>query len=556
MNKKENDKSNNKNYMSKLRKTAEEILKNKKIISADFENRSLQELMHEIQVHQIELEMQNDELKRNQAELEISRNMYSDLYDFAPIGYFTLNVNGIIIKTNLAGANLIGKEKSKITNQPFTKFIEPHYHSTFYKHLNTVLYNRKKERCEIKMIRENGEEVYVHMESLSNDKSNDDKHKYIQTATIDITERKRYEAEIKKSQERYKAVIQDQTELICRFKSSRSITFVNDAYCRFFNINKDRTIGENLEDFLSSNKTESNIPLITEEIKKLSCDKPFIEVEHHINIEDKVKWVRWIIRSICDQDGNIMEYQAVGRDITEQKEAEAKLNQTLKDLENSNKELEKFAQIVSHDLRSPLNTVISYINIIERKYKDLMDQKGNELTGKLRERINGMQVLISDILNYSQVNREETLFKIIDIEEVLEEAMENLKSDIRENKAKITHDTLPKIRGSKTQLTSVFQNLIDNSIKYCGNKAPNIHITAKERDNDWLFSLSDNGMGIDSEYSQKIFLIFHREENKSASPGYGIGLAYCKKIIERHGGKIWFESVVGKGSTFYFTIKK
>jgi two-component system, chemotaxis family, sensor kinase Cph1 len=500
--------------------------------------------------------MQNDELKRNQTELEISRNMYSDLYDFAPIGYFTLNVNGIIIKTNIAGANLIGREKSKITNQPFTKFIEPHYHSTFYKHLNAVLYSSKKERCEIKMVRENGEEVYVQMESLSNDKSNDGKHKYIQTATIDITERKRYEAEIKKSQQRYKAVIQDQTELICRFKPSRTITFVNDAYCRFFNINKDRAIGENLEEFLSSKKTESNIPLITEEIKNLSCDKPFIEVEHHINLENNIKWVRWIIRSICDQDGNIMEYQAVGRDITEQKEAEAKLNQTLKDLENSNKELEKFAQIVSHDLRSPLNTVISYINIIERKYKDLMDQKGNELTGKLRERINGMQVLISDILNYSQVNREETLFKIIDIEEVLEEAMENLKSNIRENKAKITHDTLPKIRGSKTQLISVFQNLIDNSIKYCGNKTPNIHITAKERDNDWLFSFIDNGMGIDSEFSQKIFLIFHREENKSDSPGYGIGLAYCKKIIERHSGEIWFESEVGKGSTFYFTIKK
>jgi signal transduction histidine kinase len=194
---------------------------------------------------------------------------------------------------------------------------------------------------------------------------------------------------------------------------------------------------------------------------------------------------------------------------------------------------------------------------MDRKYKSIMDDKGVELTDMLRERVNGMMNLITDILTYSRIDREKSSFQMVNAQDILVNAQENLKSRINENHVVITDDNLSEFFCNRTQMISVFQNLIDNSIKYCEEIPPKIHITMEERKNDWLFKFIDNGIGIDPENNEKIFLIFHQEKEQSSNySGYGIGLAYCKKIIERHGGKIWIDSHVGKGSTFYFTIKK
>ncbi len=558
MEKKEKNKNNKIDELNKLRESAEEILKNRDIKDPELGNKTLEELMHEIKVHQIELEIQNDELIRSQRELEISRNMYSDLFDFAPIGYFTLNANGIILQSNLAGANMVGIDKSNLIMKPLSMFIESRYHQTFYNHLNNTIYSGSKQKCELMISDRYNNEVYIQMESSAIEKNNDNNQRNIRTAVIDITERKKAEIAHRKAEERYKAVIQDQTELICRCNTSWILTFINDAYCKFFNINKDERVGCSLENVILNRKifTQERLRDLKNELGHLAVDKPFTEIEHQVDIDGEKKWVKWNIRAITGEDDKIIEYQAVGRDITKQKTAEEKLNQTLRNLEYSNKELENFAQIVSHDLRSPLNTIISYLNIIDRKYKSIMDDKGIELTDMMRERVNGMMNLISDILTYSRIDREKSDFQMVNAQDILLNAQENLKSRIYENDAVITGDNLSEFYCNRTQMISVFQNLIDNSIKYCEH-TPKIHITMEERKNNWLSKFTDNGIGIDPENNEKIFLIFHQEKEKSSNyQGYGIGLAYCKKIIERHGGQIWIDSDIGKGSTFYFTISR
>ncbi|MFW5800207.1 MAG: sensor histidine kinase [Spirochaetota bacterium] len=227
----------------------------------------------------------------------------------------------------------------------------------------------------------------------------------------------------------------------------------------------------------------------------------------------------------------------------------------MKELEASNKELEQFASVVSHDLKGPLSVVISYINLMKKKYTD---KEAKYLTEQVIQRTHNMLDLIDNLLHYSRagkVNKED--LEVCDCELILQSATENLKIDIESNNAKITHSPLPKIYGYKVQLISLFQNLLSNAIKYRKEDPPNIHIYAKKtgENNEWLFSFKDNGIGINSKKKDKIFLIFHREKAVyDKYSGYGIGLAYCKKIVENHNGKIWVESEPDKGSTFYFTI--
>jgi PAS domain S-box-containing protein len=247
--------------------------------------------------------------------------------------------------------------------------------------------------------------------------------------------------------------------------------------------------------------------------------------------------------------------KAVIRDITDRKLADEKLKMTMEDLERSNKELEQFASVASHDLQEPLRMVSSFTQMLERRYKDKLDADANDFIGFAVDGANRMQVLINDLLAYSRIGTRGKPFESVDMNEVLGQAIANLSVTILEHHAMITNDELPTIRADATQMLQLFQNLIGNSIKFKGNNTPLIHITSTERPSEWVFSVKDNGIGIAPEYHERIFVIFRRLHTMEY-PGTGIGLAICKKIVERHLGKIWVESELGKGSTFYFTIPK
>ncbi len=257
-----------------------------------------------------------------------------------------------------------------------------------------------------------------------------------------------------------------------------------------------------------------------------------------------------------DGSNNVIGVFASARDITELKEAENNLKIKIEELTRSNAELEQFAYVSSHDLQEPLRMIASYLQLLERKYKGKLDAKADKYINFSVDGATRMQKLIDDLLAFSRVTTKANELKPTDLESVYNEILSNLEVLIDENNAIVNHDPLPVVMADKTQISQVFQNLINNAIKFHSKDQPKIKISVNEENNQWLFSVQDNGIGIDPKHSDRIFEIFKRLHKKRDYPGTGIGLAICKKIIERHGGRIWVKSELGKGSTFYFTLPK
>jgi signal transduction histidine kinase len=246
--------------------------------------------------------------------------------------------------------------------------------------------------------------------------------------------------------------------------------------------------------------------------------------------------------------------EALAKQQREVRRTQDALVQKAEELGRSNKELEQFAYVASHDLQEPLRMVAGYIQLLGKRYKDKLDREAGEYIGFAVDGVNRMQALIRDLLHLSRVGTGEKSFEALDCLEVLGEALSMLERSISDRRAVITYTPLPKLKADRAQLLQLFQNLIDNAIKYCPNDTPAVHIAADRAGRTWTFSLKDNGIGIAPENFERIFEIFKRLHTHEEYPGTGIGLALCKKIVERHGGSIWVESDVGQGTTFYFTL--
>lgn len=237
------------------------------------------------------------------------------------------------------------------------------------------------------------------------------------------------------------------------------------------------------------------------------------------------------------------------------KSLEQKVTERTLELKRSNEDLEQFAYVASHDLQEPLRTVTSYVQLIARRYKDKLDQDGNDFINFAVDGSNRMRTLIQSLLEYSRVNSKRP-FENINTNSLFDSLLHTLNESIKENKVVIKSDPLPDIFGDPILINQLFQNLLSNAIKFKNEGGnPEIHVTGKKTNGEYLFSVKDNGIGIPKEYANKIFIIFQRLHEAEKFPGTGIGLAICKKIVERHGGKIWFESEPGHGTTFFFTIK-
>ncbi|MGB8701863.1 MAG: ATP-binding protein, partial [Thermosynechococcaceae cyanobacterium] len=238
----------------------------------------------------------------------------------------------------------------------------------------------------------------------------------------------------------------------------------------------------------------------------------------------------------------------------ERQRAETALQTQKQDLTRSNAELQQFAYVASHDLQEPLRMITSYLELLERRYKGQLDPKAEQFIAYAVDGAVRMQTLINDLLSYSRVGTRGQSFESVDCAKIVQNVLTNLQVAIAQSQAIITHDPLPQVTADPSQLTQLFQNLIGNAIKFRREDPPQVHIGVEYTQRKCLFSVQDNGIGMDTQYLDKIFIIFQRLHSRAEYPGTGIGLAICKKIVERHGGTLWVESQLGRGSTFRFTL--
>lgn len=295
-------------------------------------------------------------------------------------------------------------------------------------------------------------------------------------------------------------------------------------------------------------KGDSEVALLTRSFKKLLrelTDRERDLIALNGSLEDRVE----------ERTNELTRLNAALQlEAAEHMETERKLQELTVVLQHSNRELEQFAYVASHDLQEPLRAVASYTQLLERKYRGTLDEKAEKYIHYIVDGASRMQQLINDLLTYSRVGRQSLDLELIDCNQIVTRVIKTLKVAIAESHATVTHDQLPSLVADSSKLTQLFQNLIGNAIKYHGDAPPVVHISGHLQENSWQFTVQDNGIGIDPQFADRIFVIFQRLHTRRYYSGTGIGLAICKKIVELHRGCIWVESQPNQGSTFYFTL--
>lgn len=372
--------------------------------------------------------------------------------------------------------------------------------------------------------------------------------------TRDMSERKKAEEKLKSSQSFLNSVIENIPNMIF-VKDAKELRFVrlNKAGEELLGYSREELLGKNDYDFFPKEEAD----FFTRKDKETLKNKELLHIPEEF-IETKTRGKRILETKkipLLNEQGKPLYLLGISNDITDRKKTEAELKQKSEEITRSNAELEQFAYLASHDLQEPLRTVTSYVQLLKNRYKDQLDKDANEFIDFAVSGSNRMRNLINSLLQYSRANRVKA-FENVDCNELLDEVLENMNSIIQETGTTFYYKNLPVVHGDRVLLSELFQNLFSNSIKFRNGATPEINISCKEEKNHYLFSVRDNGIGIDPKYSGKIFEIFQRLHTVDKYPGTGIGLAICRKIVERHGGKIWIESEAGNGSTFHFTISK
>jgi PAS domain S-box-containing protein len=405
-------------FTNAFRQRAEELARRTGSNVAVTAAADVRSLVHELEVHQIELEMQNDELRRTQAELARSCNRYLDLYDFAPVGYLTLDCDQVVREANLTAATLLGIDRDTLLGRSFATLAAPRCRDACYLAVRPVLTSAAKRTCELTFVRGDGTEFFGRLEM---------------------------------------------------------------------------------------------VPVQTGQPSLAGCWATLSDITEHQRIADELK--------------------------------------------RSNQDLTEFASITSHDLLEPLRVVNSFLKLLQDRYAPQLDAQAKEYIHYAVDSANRMSDLIRDLLVYSRVDRKSQNIGPVQAGDALITALANLQAGIQEASARVTYDSLPTVLVDRTQLTQLFQNLVGNAVKFRKQDQPClVHVGTECRDQRLMFFVRDNGIGMPLTHHSRIFGIFERLHARSKYPGTGVGLAICKRIVERHGGRIWVESKPGEGSTFYFTL--
>ena len=392
-----------------------------------------------------------------------------------------------------------------------------------------------------------------------------------------VAEREQAERALKESEERFRLLAEGSTDIISRYTPDGVLLYVSPAAKRVLGYDPSDAAGKSVDGAIHP----EDRPRVAEARAAVLAGTESRTITYRIRRKDGTYiWLETISRSIRDaQDGRVLQIHGASRDITERVRAaeelrrardeleqrvrsrtrdleqlNATLEEQARELTRSNTDLQQFAYVASHDLQEPLRMVSSYAQLLARRYRGRLDADADDFIGYVVDGVTRMQQLINDLLAYSRVGSRGQAFAPTPVAAGLERALKNLAVAVRESGAEVTVDPLPTVRADAGQLVPLFQNLISNAIKYRGDQPPRVHVAARRDEGEWHFTVRDNGIGIDPQYAERIFVIFQRLHTRAEYPGTGIGLAICRKIVERHGGRIWVESQAGMGATFHFTI--
>ena len=456
-----------------LRKRAEESLKSESHRPGDTRSEEVASLIHELRVHQIELEMQNEELRRVQDDLEISRSRYADLYDFAPVGYLTLNKHGQIVDLNLTAAGQLGVERGRLINKHFQHSVFQPDKKEFFSHLSAIFDKRERQIAEVRLSPKDGPQFYARLESV--------------------------------------------------YMGGEGGT----GLCR-------------------TNMSDVTLPKKAEQILR--------------NAHDELE------RCVDDRTCELTKANELLKlEIAERERGDRELKVYAKKLEISNRDLQDFAFIASHDMQEPLRKIQTFTHLVKEKHAGTLDSTGRDLFERIAKAAKRMSEMIRGLLEFSRVGSSSNPFTTTDLTLLVREVMSDIEVLIEESAARIEVGDLPTIEADPIQMRQLFQNIIINSLRFHGEENPVVKIYAKPgsvcREGDdrpegkvYQIFVEDNGIGFDEKYLDRIFTLFQRLHSRSAYEGTGMGLAICRRIVERHKGRITARSTQGDGATFIVTL--
>ena len=477
------------------------------------------------------------------SELKHTNQTQKAILDAMPFGLVVVGLNKKIIQMNKTGYQMTGFSEEDFRNAHcFESICGADCNNCPVLNLGEKLENEEKT-----MVRKNGS-TFPAIKSVVPMVM--DKQQVLLEGFIDITQRVEARKKLELNEQKFKEIFDAVTHSILIFDLNSNLVEVNETATIQYSYSKEELLKINPLNLFHAD----SIPVLTHFFNELKSTKNF--KSECIQLRKNGSSFYASINGTLVTFNEEPHYLAAVNDISEIKNAEIKLKSTLQDLMRSNKELEQFAYVSSHDLQEPLRKITNFSDILELKYKDKLDENGKRYIDKITRSSRRMQKLIDDLLSLSRINTLEKEYKKVDLNEVLKIVQQNLKEIFWKNSAKIIAGELPVIFADEKQMIQLFQQLISNALKFRSEESPTIQITFKDLGEFWQFSIQDNGIGFEMKYAERIFTVFQKLHSRNEYSGTGIGLTICRKIVDSYGGKIGAESEPGKGTKVIFSLLK